>query len=226
VNVVIYTRVSTQEQGDSRNGLEAQLKACRDYVKAHKYKEVMHVEDVASRSLTVAERPWLKRAIDYCLKHGCTLLVSKLDRLSGSVQVVAELANSKLQFFTVEDGPDCPPMLLYMRAVWAEDERKKIGERTKAALAAKKARGEPLGSACHKDKTTVARAGALGRAVVAGKAVAYAQQIAPLLDGLSRSGMTYKQIAQHLNNQGVSRPLGGKWGAPAVCETLKRARGR
>jgi DNA invertase Pin-like site-specific DNA recombinase len=224
VNVVIYTRVSTQEQGHSRNGLEAQIKACRDYAQRQGYTEVLHSEEVASGGLGIEDRPGLKRAIAYCLKHGYTLLVSKLDRLSRSVSLVSSLMDSRLRFETVEDGPDCAPMMLHMKAMIGEHERKLISERTRAALAAKRARGEPLGSACHKDKGSVSRAGALGRAVVAGKAVAYAQQIAPMLDGLSRSGMTYKQIAQHLNAQGVARPLGGKWGAPAVCETLKRAR--
>jgi DNA invertase Pin-like site-specific DNA recombinase len=226
MGVVIYTRVSTQEQGDARNGLEAQLKACRDYIGRQGYTEILHSEEVASGGLGVEDRPGLKRAVSYCLKHGHTLLVAKLDRLSRSVSLISSLMESRLRFETVEDGPDCPTLTLHMKAVISEHERKLISERTRAALAAKRARGEPLGSACHKDKATVSRAGALGRAVVAGKAVAYAQQIGPMLDALSRSGMTYKQIAQHLNNQGVSRPLGGKWGAPAVCETLKRARGR
>jgi DNA invertase Pin-like site-specific DNA recombinase len=224
VNVVIYTRVSTQEQGHSRNGLEAQIKACRDYINRQGYTEALHSEEIASGGLGIEDRPGLKRAIAYCLRHGHTLLVAKLDRLSRSVALVSSLMDSRLRFETVEDGPDCAPIMLHMKAMIGEHERKLISERTRAALAAKRARGEPLGSACHKDKTTVTRAGALGRAVVASKAVTYAQQIGPMLDALSRSGMTYKQIAQHLNNQGVTRPLGGKWGAPAVCETLKRAR--
>lgn len=224
MNVVIYTRVSTQEQGHSRNGLEAQLKACRDYTQRQGYTEILHSEEVASGGLCVEDRPGLKRAIAYCLRHGHTLLVAKLDRLSRSVSLVSSLMDSRLRFETVEDGPDCAPMMLHMKAMIGEHERRLISERTRAALAAKRARGEPMGSACHKDKGTVARAGDMGRAVVAAKAVAYAQQIGTMLDALSRSGMTYKQIAQHLNNQGVSRPLGGKWGAPAVCETLKRAR--
>jgi DNA invertase Pin-like site-specific DNA recombinase len=221
---ILYTRVSTQEQGRSRNGLEGQLTALQAFCQKEGITPLMHLEEVASGGLGFEGRPILAKAFELARKVKACVLVSKLDRLSREVQLVATLMNGKVDFYTAEDGLDCPPTVLHMRATFGEDERRRGGERTRAALQAKKARGEPLGRHCHRDPGgTLAKAIAASNATNKAKADAWAQQVAPTVLTLYRAGKGMQQVAQTLNAMRVPTSGGGVWHASTVCRVLKRA---
>lgn len=221
---IIYTRVSTQEQGQERNGLEAQLKACNDFCQREGLTPLLHLEEVASGGLGLDGRPVLAKAFDLAAKRKAYVLVSKLDRLSREVVLIASLMARGVKFITVEDGLEAEPFLLHMKAVVSEHERKMIGKRTRDALAAKKARGEALGGACHKDPlATRSKAVAASKAVVQAKATAWANQVAPTVLALYRAGLSMAQVADRLNAMKTPTSGGGVWHASTVCRVLKRA---
>ena len=221
---ILYCRVSTNEQGDSRNGLEAQHAALMKYCKDQGIEPLLHLEEVASGGLWVESRPMLAKALSWCHKHKAMLLVSKLDRLSRSVQHISTLMNSGLMFQSAEDGPEADPMLLHFKAVIGEHERKLISKRTKAALEAKRSRGEALGCRAHKDPSQWASIQPLGWAVARDRANAFALEKYPLLLSLHKSGQTQMQIAETLNKQGVKTFTGrGRWHQSTVGDLMLRA---
>lgn len=224
---ILYLRVSTQEQGHSRNGLEAQRKALETYCQWQSINPLLWVEEVASGGVWVEGRPQLERALRLAQRMKAMLLVAKLDRLSRSVQHISTLMNSGVVFQSAEDGPEADPMLLHFKAVIGEHERKLISKRTKAALDSKKARGERLGCHAHKDPSRWASIQPLGRAVAIERANAFALEKYPLLLSLHKSGQTQVQIAETLNKQGVKTFSGkGRWHASTVCDLMLRAEGR
>lgn len=223
MEAIIYTRVSTQEQGQERNGLEAQLRACLDFCQREGITPLLHLEEVASGGLGLEGRPMLAKAFDWARKRKAYVLVSKLDRLSREVVLIASLMSQGVRFVTVEDGLEAEPFLLHMKAVVSEHERKAIGRRTKDALAAKKARGEAVGRACHKDPARAA-ALAIQRSVEANKASAkaFADRVGPTVRALVSSGLTYAEVAERLNKGGTPTMRGGRWHASSVCSVMKR----
>lgn len=145
---VAYTRVSTAEQGRSGLGLEAQRAAITVFAEREGiaiqawYAEVQSGKRVSD---TLAERPQLAAALEASKTSGGPVLVSKLDRLSRDVHFISGLMVHKVHFTVVELGPDVDPFMLHLFAALAEKERAMISQRTKAALAALKARGVKLG---------------------------------------------------------------------------------
>lgn len=222
MDLVFYTRVSTEEQGNSRNGLEAQLEALRGFTAREGGVCLAHYEEVISGAASMDDRPMLRRALAHARQTKATLLVAKLDRLSRSVAFISQLMNESTRFATVEDGLEAPPLMLHMKAVIAEHERRLISERTKAALQAKRARGEPLGVHTHKAPTDLAGARAKAVSVLKGQAYTFALHISPVIKRMQGAGMTYAQIADELNAQGNPTARGGKWYASTVCNLLKR----
>lgn len=219
---IIYTRVSTREQGDSKNGLEAQLATCKAFCEAEGVTPLLHLSEVASGGLGLEGRPVLAKAFALARKAGAKVLVSKLDRLSREVKLISSLM-AQGEFITAEDGKDADTLLLHMKAVIGEHERRTTGRRTKDALQAKKARGEPLGRACHRDpRATQALAVERSTAANRASAKAFASQVGPMVQGLVRAGLTYQQVADRLNASGTPTARGGLWHAPTVCVLLKR----
>ena len=145
---VAYTRVSTAEQGRSGLGLEAQRAAIQAFADREGiaiqawYAEVQSGKRVSD---TLAERPQLSAALAASKAAGAPVLVSKLDRLSRDVHFISGLMVHKVHFMVAELGPDVDPFMLHLFAALAEKERAMISQRTKAALAALKARGVKLG---------------------------------------------------------------------------------
>lgn len=221
--VILYRRVSTQEQGANRNGLEGQLVALQRFCEAEGLTVLLDCEEVASGGSGLDGRPVLKRALALALRQGATLLVSKLDRLSRSVEFISTLMNQRVRFATAEDGLDCDPFMLHLKASFAEKERKMIGERTKAALAAVKAKGKVLGWAAQKAPAE-AMARAIERSTAANRASAdaYVAQVGPMVRALVGSGLTYAQAAERLNASGTPTARNGTWCAMTVCRVLKR----
>jgi DNA invertase Pin-like site-specific DNA recombinase len=135
---VAYYRVSTQRQGRSGLGLEAQQKAVRDHLNGGNWRLVAEVTEVESGKRS--DRPKLAEALKLCRLHGATLIIAKLDRLARNVAFISNLMDAGVEFHAV-DFPQANRLTVHILAAVAEHEAKVISERTKAALAAAKRRG-------------------------------------------------------------------------------------
>lgn len=143
----IYIRVSTQKQGASGLGLESQREICMNYIKQAGKEYVTEFKDVESgKSRT---REGLLQAIDFCKENKCELVFAKLDRMCRDVEFTFRVINSGVQVHFC-DMPTLNTLILGVMASVAQYERELISQRTKAALKAKKERGEKTGGACRK----------------------------------------------------------------------------
>jgi DNA invertase Pin-like site-specific DNA recombinase len=139
---VAYYRVSTDRQGKSGLGLEAQQSSVHSYAKIngiHLEQEFTEVESGKKN-----DRPVLQQALTYCRKHKAKLIIAKLDRLGRNLAFIAALMDSKVSF-TAVDNPHANELMLHLLAAFAQHERKAISTRTKEALQAAKRRGVKLG---------------------------------------------------------------------------------
>lgn len=146
-NYVIYIRVSTQKQGRSGLGLESQRKICTDFATANGGQVVQEFVDVESG--THRDRKGLAQAIDYCKKNDCPLVIAKLDRLARDVEFCFKVINTGVEIHFC-DMPQVNTLLLGVFASVAQYERELTSDRTKKALAVKKAQGCKLGAASEK----------------------------------------------------------------------------
>jgi DNA invertase Pin-like site-specific DNA recombinase len=212
--IVVYARVSTERQGRSGLGLEAQMETCARFAEAHGYCIAsQYVETETGKGAdALLRRPQLSAALADARKRGCPILVAKLDRLSRDVHFISGLMANRVPFVVAELGPEVDPFMLHVYAALAEKERKLISERTKAALAQKKAQGAKLGN-----RTNLAEARAKGAAANAEVAAAFAANVLPVIESIRASGMTsLRQIANMLNQRGVKTARGGQWYAGTV----------
>jgi DNA invertase Pin-like site-specific DNA recombinase len=216
--LVTYYRVSTQKQGISGLGLAAQKSAAMEYIKAHGGVELASFTEVESGKID--GRPQLESALLRCRQTHATLLVAKLDRLSRNAAFLFNLRDSDVKFQAL-DIPEANTLTLGVMAVLAQHEREIISARTKAALAARRARGQPLGTP--RDMSPyAARASALACAVNAKKAKARASEVAPAIAAARSSGChTLRQIAEHLDELDIPTPRGKKWTPTAVANAEK-----
>ena len=144
-------------------------------------------------------RPQLAAALSAARKAKCSIVVAKLDRLSRDVAFVSGLMAQRVPFIVAELGRDADPFMLHLYAALAEKERRLISERTKAALAAKKASGVKLGN-----PRNIAQAGALGRSVQAAVADEFVAGLMPIIEGIRKTGATtLEAITQALNQRGI-----------------------
>ena len=199
---ITYLRVSTGKQGDSGLGIEAQ----REYVT-----RFLQPEDILVREAQEVEsgrknnRPVLLQAIEECQKNGYILLIAKLDRLTRNAGFFHYLEDSGVNFICA-DMPQATPFTLHIYAALAQQEARLISERTRAALAAKKRRGEPLGTPANLD--TVARARAV-ESIKNGAATAPQNvQATHLIKLLREKGDTLQTIASTLNGLGYKTRRG------------------
>ena len=145
--VVTYLRVSTQDQGRSGLGIEAQRAALERFAEAEGFAIAAEFTEVETGKGADAldKRPKLAAALTEARKRQCSIAVAKLDRLSRDVHFVSGLMAQRVPFIVAELGADVDPFVLHLYAALAEKERKLISERTKRALEAAKARGVKLG---------------------------------------------------------------------------------
>ena len=147
-NAIGYCRVSTAEQGKSGLGMEAQRAAVETFAKREGFVVSEWFTEVQSGkrvSDTLDERPQLQAALKAGKAAKCPILVSRLDRLSRDVHFISGLMVQRVEFIACELGRVADPFMLHLFAALAEKERAMISQRTKAALAALKARGVKLG---------------------------------------------------------------------------------
>lgn len=214
---VSYLRVSTQQQGRSGLGLEAQRAAVAAYVTGRGVlkREFLEVE-TGKGANALERRPQLRAALDTCKKEGAVLLIAKLDRLARNVHFVTGLIESGCDFLAA-DMPNANKVMIQMHAVMSEYERDQISARTKAALAAAKARGVRLG---------VRGAENLRPNIEARQAAAdaFADRLKGIIEGFCARGMTHRAMATELNAVGVAAPRGGQWTHGQVQRLLIRIR--
>lgn len=206
---IAYYRVSTQRQGASGLGLDAQRVTVGDFLRSEA--PIDEYTEVESGRKT--DRPQLAAAIEACHLYGATLLVAKLDRLARNAFFLHQLQHAGVKFACC-DMPDANDLTIHILAAVAEDEAKRISARTKAALAAAKRRGVKLGTPAN------LRNGGAGRerslAVRAARARERAQRLAPVLTALQGQGMGLHAMARELDRRRIPAARGGRWSAAQV----------
>jgi DNA invertase Pin-like site-specific DNA recombinase len=212
---VVYTRVSTAEQGRSGLGLEAQKRDIDLFLTNYSdvpWEIVGEYRDVQSGGDD--DRPQLQAALEQCRRTGAELLVAKLDRLSRKVSFIAQLMDDPKVRLRVATMPQADKFQLHIYAALAEQERDFISARTKAALKAAKARGKALGGL---RDTTMRR-----NAAIQQKAATEAQKLLQIIGPMRDAGQTLEAIASALDRLGVATSRGGKWTAKQVSRVLAR----
>jgi DNA invertase Pin-like site-specific DNA recombinase len=217
---VSYHRVSTEKQGRSGLGLEAQRKAVADYLNGGEW-ELLN-EFVEIESGRRKERPQLKAALDMCKREKATLVIAKLDRLARNVAFVATLLEGRVKFVCC-DMPEADSTMLHIYSAMAEREAIKTSERTKAALAAAKARGTRLGWSIPSRVEEQRAASAHGAIANRKLAQQFAMNVLPVIESIRAAGITsLAGLAQALNARGVATARGGRWHAATVRRLTSR----
>jgi DNA invertase Pin-like site-specific DNA recombinase len=216
---VAYYRVSTQRQGASGLGLEAQRSAVEAFV-AQRGGQVL-AERVEVESGKRNDRPELAEALAEAKRLGAVLLIAKLDRLARNVAFISALLESGVEV-QAADMPEANKFMLHIMAAVAEHEAAAISARTKAALAAAKARGVKLGWSIPErgEEAKAASAAAAERRVA--EADRFAGQVGPLVQALAGEGRSLRAIAAELNDRGITTPRGKAWAATSVRNVLAR----
>ena len=218
-----YVRVSTQGQGKSGLGLEAQQAAIDAYaVRIGGLVARLYVEVESGRK---ADRPQLAAALAHARRSKATLVVAKLDRLARNVAFLSALMEAKVEFVAC-DNEHANRLTIHILAAVAEDEARRISDRTRDALTAYKARGGKLGGArpeCRNLTQEARERGAKAAAVsiVAKFDEAYAD-LAPIVRELREKGLSQTAIADELNKQGHTTRRGKPWNQVQVLRILKR----
>ena len=218
--VVTYYRVSTERQGRSGLGLEAQCERCSSYAAQNGLEIVSSFTEVETGkgSDALERRPQLAAALAAAKRLKCSVLVAKLDRLSRDVHFIAGLMVQRVPFLVAELGADVDPFMLHIYAALAEKERRMISERTRAALQARKKQGALLGN-----RTNLAEAQAKGSARVAEDALRFAENVLPIIERIRASGVTsLRGIAAVLDARGIRTARRGKWKAMQVGAILEK----
>jgi DNA invertase Pin-like site-specific DNA recombinase len=208
---VAYYRVSTDRQGKSMLGLEAQQMAVCQYANGHDLQLLKEYTEVESGKKD--NRPMLRQAIAYCRKHKSLLIIARLDRLARNVAFISSLMESNIEFIAV-DNPGASKIVLHLLAAFAEHERDQISSRTKEALQAAKKRGTILGK--HGKVLSQKNREAADE---------FAQKMRPAIEDLQRKGITsIRALAEELNlNKVPTFRKKGKWHATSVHNLLRRA---
>ena len=217
-NFVAYYRVSTERQGKSGLGLEAQKKAVADLIQFNGNKLIAQFKEVESGKRN--DRPRLDKAIKRCNATGATLIVAKLDRLSRNAAFLMTLKDSGVALMAA-DMPEANAMMIGVMALVAQHEREAISRRTKEALAAAKARGQKLGGlrenapdiSQYKDQATAARQAKADKRVAV---------IAEDLQALKAQGLSLNAMAKALNERSIQTARGCEWTPTAVKRALAR----
>jgi DNA invertase Pin-like site-specific DNA recombinase len=219
---ISYLRVSTERQGRNGLGIEAQRQAVRDFLDGGRWQLIgEHVEVETGKN---DDRPELKKALHLAKVTGATLVIAKLDRLSRNLAFIANLQDSNAKFVCA-DMPDANELTIHLFAAIAQHERKLISQRTKAALAAVKARGKKLGNPNGAAPLRRAAKGNVSavQAIRTG-ADRHAQDVLPIIEAIRSQGVTsFNGIAAELNRRDILTARGGQWHATTVRNLLARA---
>lgn len=205
---IAYYRVSTDRQGQSGLGLEAQQAAVASY------RENIVAEFTEIESGKIDSRPQLAAALELCRKLDASILIAKIDRLSRDAAFLLTLRKAGVDIVAA-DMPHAGTLEFGIRAVVAQHEREEISKRTKAALQAAKARGVRLGSPNP----------SAGAAVTSAAADEYASTVAPIVRSIvaKMGAASLRAIAQQLQAHGVQTARGGTaWSPSSVANLMQR----
>jgi DNA invertase Pin-like site-specific DNA recombinase len=218
---VAYYRVSTRQQQRSGLGIEAQRATVERFAQSENIRIIVEfVEAETGKGADALDRrPQLAAALAAAKTARCCVLVSKLDRLSRDVAFVAGLMAQRVPFIVAELGRDADPFMLHLYAALAEKERRLISERTKAALAIRKASGTKLGN-----PSNIREAGEAGRSSLIEVADSHARSLLPLLRTLRAEGtITIGAVTRLLNERKIPTARGSRWHVSSVANLLARA---
>ncbi len=217
---ISYQRVSTQRQGKSGLGLEAQRISVTEFLNGGNWTLVKEFVEIESGK-KANNRPELAKAIQACRAYGAKLVIAKLDRLSRDAHFLLGLDKAGVDFVAA-DLPNANRLTVGIMAMVAEEERRMISRRTKDALQAAKRRGVKLGG--DRGVKPTARVRKLAVAAIQARATAKAADIGPIIADLQASGITTRTaIAAALNEKAVPTPRRkGRWSATQVSRVLAR----
>ncbi|MBO9541102.1 recombinase family protein [bacterium] len=217
---ICYYRVSTQAQGISGLGLEAQRASVQRFLAGGQWEQLGEYTDVESGRKS--NRPELLKAIAHAKRSNATLIIAKLDRLARNVAFIANLMESRIDFIAV-DNPHANKLTIQILAVVAEAEAEMISARTKAALQAAKARGVKLGKPENLTADAIAKGVQAARDVSIARAKEAYSHLLPIVRNARDQGQTFVQIAELLNQQGERTRKGALFQSATVQRILKRA---
>jgi DNA invertase Pin-like site-specific DNA recombinase len=214
---VVYLRVSTNRQGESGLGLEAQRSAVNSFVGsmgpgAAIVREFVEVESAKGG----VQRPVLAEAVRECKSNGCTLLVAKLDRLSRNLHFITALQNSKVDFVAA-DNPHATPFLIHILVAVAEHERNMISSRTKAALDAARQRGVKFGNPRYEE--AIPKANKAWKKLAADRNDTLSKMVVEVMEKTGLKKLA--EIANALNLRGIKTNRGCEFTPTQVHRLLK-----
>lgn len=213
---VAYYRVSTQKQGQSGLGLEAQQAAVLTYARSKGLELVAEVTEIETGTRK-RRRPQLEAALEQTRRLEGILLIAKLDRLARNVAVVASLMESGVRFVAV-DMPEADNLTIHVMAAVAEREARLISLRTKAALDIRKAKGLKLG----KPENLTWEARRAGAMLSKSQAISDMRSATAYARLLRDQGLSLRNIADSLERHSFKTRKGGKWHATQVKRILER----
>jgi DNA invertase Pin-like site-specific DNA recombinase len=220
---ISYLRVSTARQGVSGLGIEAQRESVSNFLNGGRWTLVQEVVEIESGKRN--DRPAIAEALRLCRLHRATLVIAKLDRLARNVHFISSLMESGVEFIAV-DFPQANRLTVHILAAVAEHEAKMISDRTKAALSAAKVRGVELGGRRGQLERMPAMAAKGNKASAAVRSAAAAKRnddLMPVIREVLESGpASNRQIADVLNERGITAARGGAWSAVQVRRILER----
>lgn len=219
--MISYLRVSTDKQGKSGLGLEAQREAVARFAKADGREIVAEYVEIETGkgSDALDRRLQLAAALAHARRIKSAVVVAKLDRLSRDVHFISGLMAQRVAFIVADLGADADPFMLHVYAALAEKERSMIADRTRLALAQKKAQGVILGN-----RTNLPEAAAKGATANHAAADAFAANVLPVIRQIEASGIKgHRALAVALNARGIHTARGGEWHATTVRNIMVRA---
>lgn len=223
MKLVPYYRCSTSKQAKSGLGLEGQEATVFQFANAHGSQILKSYVEVESGKWS--ERPELAKAVAHARRAKATLVIAKLDRLARNVHFLSGLMETGVKFIAC-DQPSANDLTIHILAAVAQDEAKRISDRTKAALAAYKARGGLLGASRPECRNLTSDASLIG-AQAAGKVAKQEADTAytdlyPMMQELRNQGLSLRAIARHLDDEGYETRRGRTWNHVQVRAVLNR----
>jgi DNA invertase Pin-like site-specific DNA recombinase len=211
VPVVLYLRVSTQKQGSTGHGIQAQERDINIFLTSHPDHEVIG-KFVEVESGANSDRKELEKALNLCRHKSSILLVQKVDRLSRDVEFIAKLLKEKNLKLRVANLPNADNFQIHLFAALGQQEREFISQRTKAAMKSAKERGVVLGNP---------RLSEINR-IRSKKANKTDQLILPVITPLREKGMTFQEITEVVNQMGFRTPTGCEFFPSTIHRIMKR----
>lgn len=228
-----YCRVSTDEQGQKGHGLSAQKKAIKEFFGSHLNGTLLDIKEEVASGKRIS-RPLFDYVLAVAKRERATVIVAKLDRIGRSLGVLAKVQGLGVPFLCA-DAPNDSEMITGIKMVFAQEERRLIGERTRAALSVLKEKGKKLGWHNPKIRKKVLKKFKAKRTALAKRkseskihhrvssAKAFSESLRPLFKSLIQNGQTVRGIVNYLNEEAVATPTGkGLWHIGTTAAALKR----